>query len=497
MDGGRGPSDGGLGPSDGGSGATDADAGTLDSGPVDPGEVDAGPIDAGMVDPEGDAPSTPVSFTASDAIFLNPERGFYRTASLANPGNLSYVRDDGKTLVYVSGHLNDYLAGDHTQDLPAAALSDFQAGFDAIRAAGLKAIVRFKYDDGDAYPAPAYDAPEDAMRRHIAQLAPLLAANEDVIFLLQAGLIGAWGEWHTSEHFVDGPGGQAARARIVDALLEALPASRRIALRYPAYKRMFYGTDASTLAELLAGDAAARVGHLNDCFVSSEEDVGTYQYEPMETLKAYLAEDTAVVPIGGETCAVHPRNACDVTTGEMARFHWTYVNDEYHQDVLARWESEGCRPTMERRLGYRVSVTAGSLPERVRPGGSFQMTVQLENGGYAAPTNARPVFLVLEGGGRRLTARLDVDVRSWLPGAHALTARFQVPADLAEGSYRLALWLPDAASSLRDRPAYAIRLANEGIWNGALGDNTLRTITIAADAPGGTDPDVSTFRRVE
>ncbi len=441
----------------------------------------------------GDAPSSPVTFAPSTAIIVNPERGFYTTADLAKDRDLQYVRVAQKSLVYAAAHLDAYLGTNHAQDLPPQALSDIEAGFLAVRQAGIKAVVRFQYDDGEGYPDGANDAPESWIIRHIQQLAPVLKRNEDVIFVVQAGFIGAWGEWHTSQNFSDGPSSAGARKNVIDALLAALPGTRRTAIRYPAYKRMFYGTTATTEAQLLAGADVARVGHFNDCFVSGPDDVGTYQYEPMDVLKDYLAVDTKYVPIGGETCAVDPRNSCATTTAEMERFHWTYINDDFDENVLATWQREGCRPEIERKLGYRLALLSGALPQSARPGGSFTLDLTLVNEGWAAPTHPRPVFVVLDGQDRRWLAELPVDVRTWLPGQLRLVTRLRLPAALVTGMYRLALFLPDAATGLRGRPEYSVQLANEAIFSSANGDNTLGPLIIAADAPGSADGSAPSF----
>jgi hypothetical protein len=283
---------------------------------------------------------------------------------------------------------------------------------------------------------------------------------------------------------------------LVDALLAALPEDRRIAVRYHAYKRMFYGADNTSIEHLLEGSDVGRVGHVNDCFVSGEADVGTYQYDDMAVLKSYLAEDTAYVPIGGETCAVHARNSCETTLEEMTAFHYSYINDQYHPSVLATWDSEGCRPEIERRLGPRLALTTADFPEAVKPGGSFTVNIELSNSGFAAPTNARPVRLVLQGGEQRLVADFEADVRRWTPGSHALAARFRVPSNLAEGDYRLALWLPDAAPGLADRAEYAIRLSNENTWEQTAGDNSLGTLGVALTAEGDAAPNATSFERI-
>jgi hypothetical protein len=438
----------------------------------------------------GDAPTTDIVFEATDAEVPNPERGFYVTGDLADMHDLDGVRAEGMTLIYAAAHLDEYLGADHEQDLPAQALEDIARGFATIRDAGLKAIVRFQYDDGEGYPDGANDASEAGILRHIEQLAPVLAENRDVLFVLQAGFIGAWGEWHTSLNFSDGTGDQDARQRIVEALMDAAPGVR-VGVRYPAYKRMFYGEAATTEAALLAAEPVSLVGHINDCFVSSEDDVGTYQYEPMDVLKDYLESDTAYVPIGGETCAEHDRNACSVTVPEMERFHYSYINSEYNEGVLARWESDGCLGEIEQRLGYRLALVSAKLPEAARPGGTFSMELVLENRGFAALTNPRPVVLVLSGEGRRYEAELPAEPRLWLPGEHTLAARLRLPADLAPGDYRLSLWLPDAGAALRARVDYSVAFANTGVWDEVAGENVLSTVAIAADAPGASDPNAS------
>jgi hypothetical protein len=104
------------------------------------------------------------------------------------------------------------------------------------------------------------------------------------------------------------------------------------------------------------------------------------------------------------------------------------------------------------------------------------------------------VIVVLESAaGQRLEAVLPVDPRTWLPGAHELTVRLRVPADLAAGTYRLALWLPDTAENLRSRPEYSVQIANQGVWNAVRGDNTLARITLATSAPGTADPGATSF----
>jgi hypothetical protein len=78
--------------------------------------------------------------------------------------------------------------------------------------------------------------------------------------------------------------------------------------------------------------------------------------------------------------------------------------------------------------------------------------------------------------------------RLWLPGDHSIAAHLRLPTDIAPATYRLALWLPDAAENLRSHADYSLRFANDDIWHEESGDNTLGELRIVLDAPGESDP---------
>src|SRR5690606_36280627 len=109
------------------------------------------------------------------------------------------------------------------------------------------------------------------------------------------------------------------------------------------------------------------------------------------------------------------------------------------------------------------------------PGAERRITLQLENKGYAAPFNARPLLLVLrnKADGSVVSIPVAQDVRAWQSGAMQFTAAVLIPQDLPAGSYELLLHLPDAYDNLADRPEYSIRLANEDVWEESTGYNRL------------------------
>jgi hypothetical protein len=384
-----------------------------------------GPPDA---QPPASVPMKTRTFEASSEPILNPERGWMDGAGIGLVDNASYdsIRASGKTLAYAKIRLDRFRAA----PLDDAFLRALAAGFDRVRQAGIKVVLRFVYNDAANQP----DAPLQIVEQHITQLAPVLREKADVIAVVQAGFIGSWGEWHGSTNGLETP---AARKAVLEGLLKATP--RSVQVRTPRFKK-----------DLLP--AERRVGHHNDCFLASDTDQGTYEGE---SDKVWLEGDAKTTVVGGETCNPNPpRSECTTALAELARFRFTFLNDGYHPDVLASWAS--CKATITNKLGYRLILREVSWSETVRPGGLLHLRARIENEGFAPPFNPRKVVLAV---GSSSVALRDVDPRTWdKEGIIDVTLR--IPA-LAAGTYPVTLSLPDEMIA---RPEYAIRFANAGLW---------------------------------
>lgn len=415
--------------------------------PLEPGPgVESLALDPALFD-AGDDPSGAASCTIA-----NPERGFHRFVDLRtlDADTLAAAAAAGSTLVYGQVLLAEY----RDAPLDASLLAELDAGFDLVRAQGMKVVPRFHYSDAIDEP----DASLDRILGHIDQLAPLLAEHADVILTLHAGFIGAWGEWHSSQNGLDAP---APRKQILDALINALPEWRTISVRRPSFKQDAYGGPL-TAASAHQGYALARTGHVNDCFLASDDDEGTYQ---LAGEKDYAIADSAFVPVGGETCAVNPpRSECEAALAELALHHWTYLNADYHPEVLASWVQDGCYATIGCRLGYRLAATQLRWPSSAAPGSTSAIAFELHNDGFAAPVNQRPLVVVLEGP-TRVELDLGFDARD-LPAGEttSVCAELELPGDLPVGSYRIGLRMADPSPTLIDDERQALRLA-EGEWS--------------------------------
>lgn len=405
---------------------------------------------------------------------VNPERGFRHSMDRLDPNtDYSVYRTLGSSLIFSYVRLDDY----RTRELPPELLEELDAALGALRRGGVKVVLRFSYNFGP-YPKSEPDAPLDWILRHIQQLKPVLQKNADVIAWLHAGFIGAWGEWHTSTHGLDRD--MNAKRAILEALADALPSDRFILLRYPPDLMTLF-PQPLTAEQAFSGSLQARLGFHNDCFLSSDTDIGTYPGGEFSREKAiaYLSQITQFTPADGETCQVYPKlQACATAIQEMETLHWTGLNISYHKQVIRNWQREGCFEEIQKRLGYRLVMEEATFPAQVRRGGDFPIAWKLRNEGFAAPLNPRPLFLVLAGPVVH-TARLEgVDPRRWLPGRWEVSTSVKLPGDLPEGEYRVALWLPDGYESLRNDPRYSIRFANEGTWEESTGWNVLGTVRV-------------------
>jgi hypothetical protein len=421
------------------------------------------------------------SYIASDAFILNPERGFFSPYDLPGPVGFIPLRATGSTLVHADIRLDHW----RETDLPEDVLDDLNTNFSDMRDAGIKAIVRFVYNIGP-YPDSEPDASKKQILRHIDQLTPFMENNADVIAWLEAGFIGAWGEWHTSTNGLDNI---QDKQEILFALLKALPETRSIQVRYPANIIEIF-PNVLTEANAFDGSIQSRVAHHNDCFLSSDTDVGTYERDGTNTIirdQAYLAELTRFTPMSGESCAPNPpRSDCQSALQEMSLLHFSAISEAYNKTMLRSWKTAGCMEEINNRLGYRLSLSSAEFNEQVRPGGDLNLIVNLRNTGFASIINERNLYVVLVGLDETspYKIKLEIDPRRWEPGTTIFIAKLHIPSNAEEGAYRLALWLPDGYESLRDNPLYAIQFANENIFDAATGLNVLGNISITESAGG-------------
>ncbi len=427
-----------------------------------------------------------VNYQPTTAEFPNPERGFYGNIDLMGGRDFSENRTKGQTIVSAVIRLDEY----RNRPLPPAFLSQLDRQLQLVRTAGIKVIPRFTYNfpNSAAEMSQAPDPNLNLTIEHIDRLKPILRKNADTIAVLQAGFIGAWGEWHSSRSGLDRP---QPKAKILAALLTAMPPNRMVQLRYPNDIKNNY-PQALTISSAFRGSSQARVGFHNDCFLANQSDAGTYLPD-LAGLKSYISKTAPFVAVGGETCQATPtehRSDCPTAVAELARFQWSYLNANFYKPDLDRWRQEGCYDDISKKLGYRFQLIRSNFSPQVQRDRQLSGSFTIQNVGYASPFNPRNLELILRHQQTGKVYRIPIlkplskthDPRFWLPqvGEVSVDIQAKVPQSAPPGSYELLLNLPDPMPKLASRPEYSIRLANQETWEAKTGFNSLqRTIQLA------------------
>jgi len=425
------------------------------------------------------------SFTSTTAEIANPDRGFYRWAWT----DLNqFTKDDGANaykngirIIYAMVRLDAYKG----TTLPASLLTGLRTGFDNARQSGVKIVPRFVYNypESETEYRNVSDAPLATVLGHIAQLKPVLTENSDAIAYLQAGFIGAWGEWHTSSNKLTDAGN---RTSIRDALLDALPRDGFLQFRYPSHL-MSWSTTAPAESIAFNGSAQSRSGVHNDCFLASATDVGTYSDNATTRTQQrnYTMAVAKVAPFGGETCnpaddpGAQPRTSCADILSEGKQYSLTYLNNSYYAEAFhSRWKRDGCYAEVQRLMGYRLELVSVEHPAAATAGAAWPVQFSVRNVGWARPYKARQLNFLLKHrvSGNVIKLATQVDPRSWTAGnSFNHDVSLAIPATAQSGEYDLYVALPDGAARLNGdarfavRPANADNTLNRQAWDAAMG----------------------------
>jgi Domain of unknown function (DUF4832)/Domain of unknown function (DUF4874) len=431
------------------------------------------------------------------------------------------MRNSGQSVARVFYHLSKY----RNTSLDADMLELLQRDFDTARAGGIKLSPLFNYNFSKGGP----DAPLARVLEHIATLKPILQNNADIIAQVHVGLIGCWGEMHTSSNNLIGEAGFNDNTKqIIAAMLEAVPVERFLMVRYPFIKFAHLSGQQETPiaplteAEAFTGSPKARLGHQDDCIDCGEKNGGTWSVGgSVAQLRAYLESESrflphfaqsdgildpneALVDVDGDGFVRPEHDSClrmlgtNIKPGLLVREHFSGIDSDNPIGLegaenlgiarsagIKRWKKDGCYTEIAKRLGYRLELLRASLPSAAQAGQALTGSVTIQNVGFASPFNPRGLELVLRSKATGVVTKLNLlkakdtnlDPRLWLPERGEIKVEISVmlPKTLESGQYELLLNLPDPMPKLENRPEYSIRLANENVWESSTGFNALNT----------------------
>jgi len=409
----------------------------------------------------------------SSVNVLNPDRGFYignfELTQEEDYNIFEEVKEEETTLALALIYLKDYL---EIETLPQMIIDNIDKNLQDAEALNIKLILRVKYRNREGE-----DPSKEIALSHLEQLTGVLQKHKEIISIVQAGVIGAYGEWHsfTGDYADSNEEYLENRKAIVTKLTQIFP-DKYIQVRTPMHKEQMFGSaeyykdvgiDAQITSEIaFSDDVRAKVAHHNDCFLASEDDEGTYADENINFWRDYVINDTLYSPLGGETCNDDSRfTNCSYALNELKELRWSYINQSFEEDVIQRWKDEGCYEEIRENIGYRLVATDLYLDQS---DDSLDIKLNLTNKGYAAPYIKSDVSFILKDintSNSYTYAVDDVDLRTFYSGeSNAINKKISLQ-NLSTGTYCLSVQLRKNYSD--------VKLSNNDLWDDASKSNVL------------------------
>ena len=481
----------------------------------------------------------PITSEDDYKLLQNPDRGLYfeveydvkknstmYTNDNTGPtGDLMYkynaYKSDKPTLARVYIHLNGY----KDVDIDEVGIQRIEQLFQGLRDIKVKALLTFVYQyntngvDGEHIGMQGDgQVNKETMYRHIEQLAPVLERNKDVISVLFAGFLGAWGEWslYDTEEFTP-----SVKKTLLEKIIDMTPEESFVCVRYPKDKSSF----------LAPGDGRyERVGFHNDSIFGYQDANawGSTEWDPGKPQWTLSVRESAQVPIAGELFwgwwFVNNQSQLNKLDGlsvlqqlsDMRFYAMSMAHSYKEKDTSAnvnpskwpmvQWKSEiiskeeldarniAYAPSyfknadgndVERTifefirdyLGYKFEIQRVRLNGNAACGKTVNVAADFVNYGYSAPFNLTSGFAVLDEEGNVVSQTEAGDPRTFHKYAadnssldlltHTMQADITLPD--TSGKYYIALYMKNSMDSF-------VRFGNQ--VNYLNGYNVLATVEI-------------------
>jgi hypothetical protein len=362
-----------------------------------------------------------------------------------------------------------------TGPISAQMLSDMATRLAAFQGTGMRVLPRFTYNFGPAGPN-AQDAPLSVILNNIDQVAPILLQNKDLIFALEVGFIGTWGEWHDS---TNGNDTAAAHAAVLNKELSYFSGIFPLVERYPGDLIQYEGGFTPPVGIGLHDDYYASEANEGATWNSCDPGAGycLSGVTPAQ-LQSYAAAVSASTMFVGEFGTTYPAlQNCASLDAYSHTYNVQSIVLTQDTDLIGELRSEGCALNFYNKVGTRIELRNATVSGTPAANGQLTLAMTLVNTGYGRVIRKRPATILLLSAGTVIAkyplALSAMDLTKLAPSANPIPLTFQttltLPASLPSGQIiSVVLFMPDAAPSLTSQPAYALPLSSTDSYGNAI-----------------------------
>lgn len=416
----------------------------------------------------------------------NPDQGFYHpiyvTAKENGVNYAKWIVNDSTQLYHLRIDISAFskaVNGDVDKLLTNEVLSGIEEILGYLKQQNKSAIIRFAYDPGFSGKANK-EAGLDIIIEHIGQVCPILNKFETTITAVEVGLIGPWGEMHTStiankEHINP----------IIDKFLDKtnnLP----ILVRTPNMIYNYLGITLNDIGKYKIDNTSKAywLGLYNDGYLGSSSDLGTYTEREKEI--KFLSQQTSHLPFGGEVVVPDsPLHDIENCLPEMSQIHLNYLNVEWNDSVINKWKNstytQSCGKDenyygqsaftyIENHMGYRFVLTK-SVFEFSDRFDKLNIKLSLNNVGFGNLNKSKfaKILFVDENSEIKYSKQIKK-----FDGGENIDCSLDINFD--DGKYQVYLAL--YGEEVDGTSSYCLQFANRDIWDNGLKANKIGEIDI-------------------
>jgi len=374
-----------------------------------------------------------------------------------------------------------------TGPLPSAMVNSITSGIAAYAGTGMRLMIRFTYNFGPIGPG-AMDAPLSVILQNIDQVAPGLLQNKDLIFALEAGFIGTWGEWHDS---TNGNDTASAQQMVLNKELSYFNGVFPVLVRYPGDLIQYTGSLTPQAGLGLHDDYYASDSDDGSTWNPCNADAGYCLSDTAAQLETYAAAVSTNTMFVGEFGALYPAlQTCSALSQYSYTYHPQSISiNPYPNTIGTELQNEGCALSFYNMAGTRIELQQATIVGNPTPNGELYLALTLVNTGYGRVIRQRPVTLIFTSNGN-IVAQMPIsvsnmDLRQLSSSSPLAPQTFQMNVTLpptfpSSGSVSAAVLIPDPAPTLTSQPAYALPLNSidqnsNPVFNAVTGYNQFAT----------------------